>query len=78
MARVAHLQHIYGILREKHVPNVDELFLSYIDDPHHGSVVYLRPKGVAERPVSVREAVDAVSCILAALEVRSYLINTLV
>ena len=50
MARVAHLQRIYGILKEKHVPNVDELFLSYIDDPSRRSVVYLQPKGVAARP----------------------------
>ena len=78
MARVAHLQRIYGILKDKRVPNVDELLLSYIDDPNRGSVVYLQPKGVAARPVNVREVVDAVSCILAALEARSYLITVLV
>ena len=72
IGRVAHLQHIYCILREKQVPNVDELYLLFLDDPHRGSVVYLRPKGVAARPASAREVLDAVLCVLAALKARSF------
>jgi hypothetical protein len=70
MARVRHLQDIYRILREKHVPNLDELYLSFIDDPRHGSIVYLQPKGMAARPASAKEVIDAVSCVLMALEAR--------
>ena len=78
IARVTHLRRIYCILREKQVPNVDELSLSFLDDPHRGSVVYLRPKGVAARPANAREVLDAVLCVLSALKARSFWIMMLI
>jgi len=57
---VQHLQNIYRILQEKHTPNIDELYLSFLDHNEHGSMAFLRPKGMSIRPVGKKSVPDAV------------------
>jgi hypothetical protein len=51
------------------VPNVDHLASYFIDDPARGSVVYLKPKGIDDSPRRAQEVLEAVTCVLQALEV---------
>jgi hypothetical protein len=50
------------------VPNVDQITLSYEDDIH-GTTAFLEPKGIELLPSTVRQVLEAVSCILEALVV---------
>ncbi|PKK69323.1 hypothetical protein RhiirC2_781156 [Rhizophagus irregularis] len=65
--RVEKLRNIYKKLEVKGVPNVDKLFASYCDEKH-GAVVYLEPKGIRVNPSNQEELLNAIICILEALE----------
>jgi hypothetical protein len=69
VARVEHLRVIYHLLKEKRVPNVDELQRYYSNSSVRGSVVYLRPKGMDDSPRREQEVKEALICILEALVV---------
>ena len=71
-ARVNHLKTIYELLQAKHVPNVDRILNSYLNDNIHGSVVYLQPKGIDDSPRRAQEVLEAVKCVLEALKARKY------
>ena len=62
------LWNIYNMLRSEHVPNVDDLILSYTDNDH-GCVAYLAPKGMSVRPNTQKELLEAIICVLEALSV---------
>ncbi len=50
-------------LREKGVPHVDTLTHAA------GSTIYVEPKGIAVKPSNVKELLDAIICVLRALQV---------
>ena len=62
------LKSVYKLLREKQVPNTDSLVTSHSDEGH-GAVVYLGPRGICCQQDSPSDILDAVICILEALEV---------
>ncbi|KAG9294512.1 hypothetical protein G9A89_008622 [Geosiphon pyriformis] len=62
------LRNIYNMLKNEHVPNVDNLILSYTDNDH-GCVAYLAPKGMSVRPNTQKELLEAIICVLEALSV---------
>jgi hypothetical protein len=68
-AYVRHLVDIYSLLKQKNVPNVDQLEQYFINDTNRGSVVCLVPKGIDSFPRRANEVADAVMCILEALVV---------
>ncbi|KAF8340989.1 hypothetical protein F5887DRAFT_1062542 [Amanita rubescens] len=61
--RVRYIQNIYRQLQEKGVPHVDALIHAV------GSTIYVEPKGIAVKPSNVKELLDAVICVLRALQV---------
>jgi len=61
---VSHLRHIYALLREMRVPHVDSLVLWY------ETTLHLSPRGVPDKPKTERELLEALICVLEALEVR--------
>jgi DNA-binding NarL/FixJ family response regulator len=68
--RVQHLRRIYQELNKKGVPHVDYLAHSSIEeDATRGGVVYLGPKGIANKPSNVKELMEALICVLEALVV---------
>lgn len=67
--RLHHLVHIYQLLHEKNVPNVDHILQYYCDD-EHGTVAFLAPKGMDQNPRTPQDVTNAVKCVLEALEVR--------
>ena len=69
--RVTHLKTIYELLARKSVPNVDNLFLAH---PKRG-IVYLQPRGLDVTPKIAQDVVDAILCVLEALEVRIQFIH---
>lgn len=66
MERVRYLQNIYKALSEKQVPHVDHLTHSL------NTTVYLEPKGVVVRPSNEEELLEALACVLQALQVCYY------
>ena len=67
---VSHIKHIYSVLVQKGVPNVDRLVASHEDHPRHGSIIFLQPRGVERQPRFVSEIIEAAICVLQALVVR--------
>jgi hypothetical protein len=61
--RVRYIQNIYRLLQEKNVPHVDALTHAA------GSTIYVEPKGIAVKPSNVKELLDAIVCVLRALQV---------
>ena len=64
-ARVEKLIDIYGRLKRKGVPNVDQIDHANIET----GVVYLSPKGMCVKPKNPKELLEAIICILEALVV---------
>jgi hypothetical protein len=75
VAHMSKLIKIYGLLKSKHVPNVDSLDRAetHGDYPH----VQLSPVGYETLPKSGSEALNAVVCVLEALKVR-YTVSALI
>ena len=67
--RVSQLVGIYRVLQYKQVPNVDTLH-NHTEPTAPYPHVYLSPVGLAVNPASGREVMDAVVCVLQALQVR--------
>jgi hypothetical protein len=65
--QILHLTEIYGLLRDKNVPNVDRIELSITDNSLSESVIYLQPKGICRVPDTVEEIFEAIGCVLEAL-----------
>lgn len=65
--RVRYIQEIYQRLKEKDVPYVDTLTHAV------GSTAYVEPKGIAVVPSNEKELLEAVTCMLQALQVRTIL-----
>jgi hypothetical protein len=63
------LKSVYDLLKEKGVPNVDGIAMSYSDC---GAVVFLEPKGMSVFPRNSRQVLDAVCCVLQALIVSPF------
>lgn len=65
-AHVNHLESIYALLKEKKVPNTDELIAASLGpgDPH----ILVKPVGLGHIPKTGAELFQAVSCILLALK----------
>lgn len=61
--RVHYQQQIYKALRDKTVPHVDRL--THVVDMS----LYLEPKGIATRPSNEAELLEALVCVLQALQV---------
>lgn len=61
--RVRYIQNIYRQLQEKGVPHVDALTHAA------GSTIYVEPKGIAVKPSNLKELLDAIICVLRALQV---------
>jgi hypothetical protein len=59
-----HLRNIYALLKDMNVPHVDSL--SHTGD----SLVVLSPRGIHDEPKTERELLQALICVLEALEVR--------
>ncbi|THU97186.1 hypothetical protein K435DRAFT_857810 [Dendrothele bispora CBS 962.96] len=62
-SRVSHLCNIYALLKEMCVPHVDSLFRSY------GTTLVLSPRGIPDEPKTEGELLEALICVLEALEV---------
>ena len=60
--RVRYIQNIYRQLQEKGVPHVDALTYAA------RSTISVEPKGIAVKPSNVRELLDAIICVLRALQ----------
>ena len=73
IATVQRLSSVYERLRSKGVPNVDDMELSHRREDKYSrnitAVVYLKPKGMAVKPKTIKQVFDALSCILEALVV---------
>ena len=61
--RVQYIQNIYRQLQEKDLPLVDALTHT------SGSTIYVKPKGIAVKPRNKKELLDAIICVLQALQV---------
>ncbi|KAG8981312.1 hypothetical protein FRB93_008736 [Tulasnella sp. JGI-2019a] len=66
---VQYLHKMYQILEVKRAPNVDKILAFYFDDPTHGSVLYLAPRGDNRFPTTIIEVVQAVISVLEVLQV---------
>ena len=69
--RVNFLQNIYKLLRDKQVPHVDRL--THVI----GTTIYLEPKGIFISPSSEEELLNALVCILQALQVGYHILRKL-
>ena len=67
--RVQYIQRIYQQLEDKHVPHVDALTYAV------GETVYVAPKGIAVVPRNEKELLQAVTCVLQALQVCTILLS---
>ena len=69
-SRVGRIRSIYSILEQKRVPNIDRLVMFYEEHPTHGSIIFLKPKGVELQPKLAIHVIEAAICVLEALLVR--------
>ena len=60
--RIEHLRNIYHILQNKKVPNVDSLATSF------ETTAVLTPRGIIKPPQGERELLEALICVLEALQ----------
>jgi intracellular sulfur oxidation DsrE/DsrF family protein len=67
--RVQYIQNIYRQLQKKGVPHVDVLIHAA------GSTIYVEPKGIAVKPSNVKQLLDAIICVLRALQVRTIILR---
>ena len=67
--RVRYIQSIYRQLKEKDVPHVDSLTHAV------GSTIYVEPKGIAVKPSNEKEPLDAIICVLQALQVCTIILS---
>lgn len=70
--QVEMLRKIYSLLEEKQVPNVDRLVKS---ETIPSSLVCLEPIGSPEKPATEKVLLEAVVCILEALEVGLWVLS---
>lgn len=69
--RARYLAHIYKQLHEKNVPHVDHLS-HFVDGT---PTVYLEPKGIVAQPTNETELLEALVCVLQALQVCYYILR---
>jgi hypothetical protein len=67
--RVQYIKTIYRQLQVKEVPHVD--VLTHVT----GSTIYVEPKGIAVRPSNEKELLDAIICVLLALQVCTIILS---
>jgi hypothetical protein len=67
--RVRYIQSIYRQLQEKDVPHVDALTHAA------GSTIYVEPKGIAVKPSNEKELLEAIICVLRALQVCTIILS---
>jgi len=67
--RVRYIQNIYRLLRDKNVPHVDTLTQA-VD-----SIIYVEPKGIAVKPSNEKELLEAIICILRALQLCTIILS---
>ena len=60
--RVRFIKNIYDQLKEKGVPHVDTLTFAA------GPAIYLEPRGIEIKPSNEKELLQAVTCVLKALQ----------
>jgi hypothetical protein len=63
--RFEYIRNIYRLLKEKDVPHVDTLTHAVVD----GSTIYVEPKGIATKPSNEKELLEAIVCVLQALQI---------
>ena len=63
--RIDHLRNVYHILQNKKVPNVDSLAASF------DTTAVLSPRGITKLPHGERELLEALICVLEALQASS-------
>jgi hypothetical protein len=61
--RFQYIQNVYHQLKKKNVPHVDTL--THAVD----STIYVEPKGIAIRPSDEKQLLEAIVCVLQALQV---------
>jgi len=64
--RIRHLESVYKMLVTKNVPYVDKCKLTIVE---HEQAIYLEPKGFTVRPSTEVELLQAIVCVLRALQV---------